>query len=224
MIFIWLRRIVWFFLFVFSLGVTVGCFYYYHVQKTLPDVSQLKVVTYETPLQIYSADNLLIGEFGVQRRIPLTIDKIPQRVKDAFIAIEDRRFYEHPGIDPIGIIRALYVSMLHGEKKQGASTITQQVARNFYLSREKTYIRKLKEIFISWKIEQELTKDDILELYLNKIELGHHAFGVAAAAYIYFGKTVDELKREIDAKIEYERYLNIIQRLDDIDEEVRDDC
>lgn len=193
MIFIWLRRIVWFFLFVFSLGITVGCFYYYHVQKTLPDVSQLKVVTYETPLQIYSADNLLIGEFGVQRRIPLTIDKIPQRVKDAFIAIEDRRFYEHPGIDPVGIIRALYVSMLHGEKKQGASTITQQVARNFYLSREKTYIRKLKEIFISWKIEQELTKDDILELYLNKIELGHHAFGVAAAAYIYFGKTVDEL-------------------------------
>lgn len=193
MVFIWLRRIVWFFLFVVSLCATAGCFYYYHVQKTLPDVALLKVDSYETPLQIYSKDNLLIGEFGTQRRIPIGIDEIPGRLKDAFLATEDNRFYEHFGIDPIGIFRAIKASFSKGAKRQGASTITQQVARNFFLSREKTYTRKIKEIFISFKIEQTLTKDEILSLYLNKIALGHHAYGVAAAAFVYFGKTVDEL-------------------------------
>ena len=193
MIFIWLRRIIGFFLFIISLCLAAGCFYYYHVKSTLPDVKQLKEVTYETPLQIYSADNLLIGEYGTDRRIPLEFEQIPQQVKDAFIAIEDRSFYSHFGIDLKGILRAAKVFFEKGKMAQGASTITQQVARNFYLSPEKNITRKLKEIFISIHMEQELTKDEILTLYLNKISFSHHANGIAAAAYIYFGKTVDEL-------------------------------
>ena len=149
MIFIWLRRIIGFFLFIISLCLAAGCFYYYHVKSTLPDVKQLKEVTYETPLQIYSADNLLIGEYGTDRRIPLEFEQIPQQVKDAFIAIEDRSFYSHFGIDLKGILRAAKVFFEKGKMAQGASTITQQVARNFYLSPEKNITRKLKEIFIS---------------------------------------------------------------------------
>ncbi len=193
MIFVWLRRIIWFCLFIGSIFTAGGCLFYYHTSKYLPDVETLRNVSMETPLRIYSADNLLIAEFGEQRRIPLSIDDIPQQLKNAFLAIEDARFYDHFGIDPIGITRAAYVSILKGSKTQGASTITQQVARNFYLSNEKTYTRKIKEIFLAWKIEQTLTKDEIFELYLNKIALGHHAFGVAAAAFVYFGKTVNEL-------------------------------
>lgn len=193
MLFIWLRRIVWFFLLIISLCCTAGCFYYYHVQSALPSVDSLKHVTFETPLKIFTSDEKLIAEFGEHRRIPLKIEEIPQNVKNAFLAIEDSRFYEHYGIDPIGIIRAAYVSLSTGKKTQGASTITQQVARNFFLSNEKTYTRKIKEIFLSWKIEQSLTKDEILELYLNKIALGHHSYGVAAAAFVYFGKDINDL-------------------------------
>ncbi|MGN1394602.1 MAG: penicillin-binding protein 1A [Succinivibrionaceae bacterium] len=193
MLFIWLRRFIWFCLLIISLITAALCFYYYHVQSTLPNVEQLKHVNFETPLKIYTIDQKLIGEYGEHRRIPLKIEQIPQNLKNAFLAIEDSRFYEHYGIDPIGIMRAAYVSILNGRKTQGASTITQQVARNFFLSNEKTYTRKIKEIFLSWKIEQSLTKDEILELYLNKIALGHHSFGVAAAAYVYFGKNINEL-------------------------------
>lgn len=193
MIFIWLRRLVWFSLLLGSLSVTAGCLYYYHVQSTLPNVETLKNVTFETPLRIYTKDHKLIAEFGEHRRIPVKFDEIPEQIKKAFLAIEDSRFYQHFGIDPIGIIRAASVSFTTGRKAQGASTITQQVARNFFLSNEKTYTRKIKEIFLSWKIEQTLTKDEIFELYLNKIALGHHAYGVAAAAYIYFGKDLNEL-------------------------------
>lgn len=193
MIFIWLRRIIWFGLFIASLCLASGCFYYYHTQYALPDVETLKNISFETPLKIYTADNKLIAEFGEHRRIPLSIEKIPPQLKNAFLAIEDSRFYEHFGIDPVGIFRAAYVSLSKGSKSQGASTITQQVARNFFLSNEKTFTRKIKEIFLSWKIEQTLTKDEILELYLNKIALGHHSFGVAAASFVYFGKNVNEL-------------------------------
>ena len=193
MIFIWMRRIIWFCILLGSLLTAAGCFYYYHTQSALPDVNELKDVTFETPLLIYTKDRKLIAEFGQHRRIPLAIHQIPERLKNAFLAIEDARFYEHVGIDPIGIVRAAYAGLSSGKKVQGASTITQQVARNFFLSNEKTFSRKIKEIFLSWKIEQTLTKDEILELYLNKIALGHHSYGVAAAAYVYFGKTVDEL-------------------------------
>lgn len=193
MFFIWLRRIIWFWIFIASLCIAVGCFYYYHTQYMLPDVKTLKNVSFETPLKIYTADKKLIAEFGQHRRIPLNIEEIPTQLKNAFLAIEDSRFYDHFGIDPVGILRAAYVSISKGKKSQGASTITQQVARNFFLSNEKTFTRKIKEIFLSWKIEQTLTKDEIFELYLNKIALGHHSYGVAAAAYVYFGKNVNEL-------------------------------
>lgn len=193
MIFVWLKRLIWFGLFICSICCAAGCLFYYHTSKSLPDVETLKNVTMETPLRIYTSDNYLIAEFAEQRRIPLKIEEIPTQLKNAFLAIEDSRFYDHFGIDPIGITRAAYVSFIKGSKAQGASTITQQVARNFYLSNEKTYTRKIKEIFLAWNIEQTLSKDEILELYLNKIALGHHAYGVAAAAYIYFGKDVNEL-------------------------------
>lgn len=193
MIFIWMRRIIWFCILLGSLLTAAGCFYYYHTQSALPDVNELRDVSFETPLLIYTKDRKLIGEFGQHRRMPLSIHQIPERLKNAFLAIEDARFYDHVGIDPIGIVRAAYAGLSTGKKVQGASTITQQVARNFFLSNEKTFSRKIKEIFLSWKIEQTLTKDEILELYLNKIALGHHSYGVAAAAYVYFGKTVDEL-------------------------------
>ncbi len=193
MIYSWLRRIAWFVLLIVNLGGAAGCLYYYQTQSSLSDVSTLNDVTFETPLKIYSADNKLIAEYGEHRRIPLKIEQIPEKMRNAFLAIEDSRFYEHFGIDPVGIVRAALVSFKTGRPTQGASTITQQVARNFFLSREKTITRKIKEIFLSWKIEQSLTKDQILELYLNKIALGHHSYGVGAAAFVYFGKTVDQL-------------------------------
>ena len=166
---------------------------YYNTLGEMPDVEELKNVTFETPMQIFTADGLLIGEFGENKRIPVDIKDIPVKMQQAFLAIEDSRFYEHSGIDPIGIIRAAVVSISNASATQGASTITQQVARNFFLTREKTIKRKLKEIFISWRIEQVLSKDEILELYLNKIALGHRSYGVAAAAYVYYGKELKDL-------------------------------
>ena len=166
---------------------------YYQTLGDLPDVNELKDVTLETPMKIFTADNKLIGEFGEAKRIPVDFDKIPEQLKKAFLAIEDTRFYEHSGIDPIGILRAAIVAATNGSAKQGASTITQQVARNFFLTREKTLKRKLKEVFISLRIEQVLSKEEIFELYLNKIALGHRAYGVAAAAQTYYGKSLDEL-------------------------------
>src|SRR5262249_15111663 len=135
----------------------------------------------------------LIAEFGEKRRTPLAIDAVPMQVKQAFIAAEDDRFYEHPGVDWIAIARAAIDVVRSHEKRQGGSTITMQVARNFFLSREKTYRRKLKEIVLAIKIERELSKDEILELYLNKIFLGHRAYGVGAAAQVYYGTSLDKL-------------------------------
>lgn len=153
----------------------------------------LKDVQLQTPMQVFTKDGLLINQFGEKRRIPATIDEIPQPLIDAFLATEDNRFYDHIGIDPIGIVRSAIVLISTGEKKQGASTITMQLARNFFLTREKAYIRKVKEIFIALHIENVLTKDEILELYLNKIELGNRAFGIGAAAQVYYGKELKDL-------------------------------
>ena len=183
----------WTGLFTVGLSGVAGAGLYYQTLGDLPDVEMLKDVSFETPMKIYSADHKLIGEFGESKRIPVSIDKIPEKLKLAFLAIEDTRFYEHNGIDPIGILRAAVVTASSAQAKQGASTITQQVARNFFLTREKTIKRKLKEIFISLRIEQVLSKDEIFELYLNKIALGHRSYGVAAAAQTYYGKTLDEL-------------------------------
>ena len=153
----------------------------------------LKDVQLQTPMQVFSKDGLLINQFGEKRRIPVTIDEIPQPLINAILATEDSRFYDHIGIDPIGILRSALVLISTGEKKQGASTITMQLARNFFLTREKAYIRKVKEIFIALHIENLLSKDEILTLYLNKIELGNRAFGIGAAAQVYYGKNLNEL-------------------------------
>ena len=153
----------------------------------------LKNVQLQTPMQVFTKDGLLINQFGEKRRIPVTIDQIPEPLLQAFLATEDNRFYDHIGIDPIGIVRSALVLISTGEKKQGASTITMQLARNFFLTREKAYIRKVKEIFIAIHIENLLSKDEIFELYLNKIELGNRAFGIGAAAQVYYGKELKEL-------------------------------
>lgn len=173
-------------------GAAVSAFYY-ETLGSLPNVAELKEVSFETPMKIYTADHKLIGEYGESKRIPVKLEDIPLKMQQAFLAIEDSRFYEHSGIDPIGIMRAVLVAISNAEASQGASTITQQVARNFFLTREKTLERKIREIFISLRIEQVLTKDEILELYLNKIALGHRSFGVAAAAQTYYGKDLKSL-------------------------------
>ncbi len=166
---------------------------YFYVRSELPDVATLKEVKLQTPMQVFTYDGELISQFGEKRRIPLKLDEMPPLLIQAFLAIEDTRFYDHPGIDIIGIMRAATVVISSGEATQGASTITQQLARNFFLTREKKIMRKIKEIFLAIHIEQLLSKDEILELYLNKIELGHRSFGVGAAAQVYFGKTVHDL-------------------------------
>lgn len=166
---------------------------YFYLSPSLPDVNSLKKIKLQTPLKVFTSDRQLISQYGEKRRIPLAIDQIPLQMQQAFLAIEDSRFYQHPGIDPIGIVRAAISLIITGEKRQGASTITQQVARNYFLTREKTFIRKIKEVFLAWEIEQALTKDEILMLYLNKIPLGHRSFGVGAAAQVYYGKEVDQL-------------------------------
>ncbi|WP_380183313.1 peptidoglycan glycosyltransferase/peptidoglycan DD-transpeptidase MrcA [Kalamiella sp. sgz302252] len=166
---------------------------YQYIQPQLPDVATLKDVRLQTPMQVYSADNELIAQYGEKRRIPLKLDQIPPVMVKAFIATEDSRFYEHHGIDPIGIFRAASIALVSGHASQGASTITQQLARNFFLSPERTLMRKIKEAFLAIRIEQMMSKDEILELYLNKIYLGYRAYGVGAAAQVYFGKNVDQL-------------------------------
>ncbi|MDF2778045.1 MAG: carboxypeptidase/penicillin-binding protein [Enterobacteriaceae bacterium] len=166
---------------------------YKFIEPQLPDVATLKDVRLQIPMQVYTADGELIAQYGEKRRIPLTLDQIPPVMVKAFIATEDSRFYEHHGVDPVGIFRAASVALFSGHASQGASTITQQLARNFFLSPEKTLIRKLKEVFLAIRIEQMMSKDEILELYLNKIYLGYRAYGVGAAAQVYFGKSVDQL-------------------------------
>ncbi|MFA3791814.1 penicillin-binding protein 1A [Aliiglaciecola sp. SL4] len=177
----------------FLLGTIAIVGMYYYIKPDLPSVDVLKDVRLQTPMKIYTQDGKLISQFGVKRRIPLKLDEVPQSLINAVLAIEDSRFYEHPGIDPIGLARAFVNLVLTGERGQGGSTLTMQLARGFFLTRDKTYIRKIKEIFIAWHMEGLLTKDEILALYLNKIELGHRAFGFGAAAQVYYGKAVNEL-------------------------------
>ena len=165
---------------------------YFSMRSELPSVEVLKDLQWQTPMMIYSSDDKLISQFGEKKRYPLTFEEVPQQLINALLATEDDRFYLHFGVDPIGMGRAI-LGQLTGQDKGGASTITMQVARNFFLTREQTYIRKLREIFISFHIESLLTKDEILMLYINKIELGHRSFGFAAAAQVYYGKALNEL-------------------------------
>ena len=175
------------------LGLVAGGVLYFHLKSSLPSVESLKTVELQQPMQIYTADGKLIGEVGEQRRIPVKLENVPQRLQDAFLATEDSRFYEHHGLDPVGIARAIFVAVNNGGASQGASTITQQLARNFFLTPEKTIIRKAREAVLAIEIENALSKQEILELYLNKIFLGYRSYGVAAAAQTYFGKNLDKL-------------------------------
>jgi penicillin-binding protein 1A len=165
---------------------------YLTLRDELPDINSLKDVQWQTPMQIYSIDGSLISQFGEKKRKPLTFDEIPQQLINALLATEDDRFYFHFGVDPIGMARAV-IGQITGNSRGGASTITMQVARNFFLTREQTYIRKIREIFLSFHIENLLTKDEILTLYVNKIPLGHRSFGFGAAAQVYYGKEIDQL-------------------------------
>lgn len=175
------------------LGSIVLAILYAQIKADLPSVNSLKTVELQQPMQIYTADGKLIGEVGEQRRIPMKLNEIPPKLIQAVLATEDSRFYDHHGLDPIGIARAISVAVMKGGASQGASTITQQLARNFFLTPEKNIVRKAKEAILAIEIENTLSKDEILELYLNKIYLGYRAYGVAAAAKTYFGKSLDQL-------------------------------
>ena len=166
---------------------------YFGLLPELPSIERLEDVRLQVPLRIYANNGALLAEFGEKRRRPLAIEDTPDILVNAFLAAEDDRFYEHPGVDYQGIARAALTLATTGKKEQGGSTITMQVARNFFLTPEKTYIRKLKEILLALQIERRLSKDEILELYLNKIYLGNRSYGVAAAAQIYYGKSTEQL-------------------------------
>ena len=172
--------------------VTVGGVYFYF-EPGLPPIEVLREVRMQVPLRIYDRDGGLMAEFGEKRRIPKQFSDIPPLAVKAVLAAEDDRFFEHPGVDYHGLLRAAAALLLTGEKKQGGSTITMQVARNFFLSSEKTFERKIKEVLLAIKIEQSLSKEEILALYLNKIYLGQRAYGLGAAAQVYYGKELEEL-------------------------------
>ncbi|MDM0111704.1 PBP1A family penicillin-binding protein [Variovorax sp. J22R133] len=170
-----------------GLGVTAAV-----ISPSLPDVSELANYRPKLPLRVYSSEGVLIGEFGEERRNLVPMAEIPKAMKDAVVAVEDARFYEHGGVDTIGLARAVLANLRHGVH-QGASTITQQVARNVYLSSERTMSRKFREALIALRLEQGLSKDQILEIYLNQIYLGNRAYGFAAASETYFGKPLKDI-------------------------------
>jgi len=159
----------------------------------LPSIDSLTDYRPKIPLRVYTAEGVLIGEFGEERRSVVKIEAVPKVLKNAILAAEDERFYHHTGVDYLGVLRAAYSNLAQGGKLQGASTITMQVARNFFLSREKTLTRKLYEVLLAFKIEASLSKDQILELYVNQIYLGQRAYGFAAAAQTYFGKPLEKI-------------------------------
>ncbi|MDB6096106.1 MAG: penicillin-binding protein [Francisellaceae bacterium] len=177
----------------FFITALVGLGTLLYLEANLPSVDSLKEVHLQVPLKVYSSDNKLIAEFGEKRRIPVKLKDVPFQLIQAILATEDRRFYEHQGVDFRGIARAAVHLLTKASKEQGGSTITMQVARNLFLTRKKTFIRKINEILLALKIEQELTKDEILELYLNVIYLGKRAYGVAAAAEVYYGQALQDL-------------------------------
>ncbi|HIP53797.1 MAG TPA: penicillin-binding protein 1A [Chromatiales bacterium] len=193
----WLIRLIKFLFFSMILGVIVAggaaLGIYLYLEPKLPSIEALRDVRLQVPLRIYSRDEKLIAEYGEKRRIPLHYGEIPERMVQAFLAAEDDRFFEHPGVDYQGLLRAARELAFTGKRRQGGSTITMQVARNFFLTKEKTFERKFNEILLALRIEKELTKEQVLELYLNKIYLGHRAYGVGAAAQVYYGKAVDQL-------------------------------
>ena len=177
----------------FAAGVLLAVFIFAFIYRQLPPIDTLTDYRPKVPLRIWSADGKLIGEFGEERRDFVHLNEIPEHVKNAILSAEDADFYEHPGIEITGIARAAVINLLTGRRAQGGSTITQQVARNFFLTSERTYTRKLYEIAMSFKIESQLTKDQILEIYMNQIYLGQRAYGFSSAARTYFGRPLAEL-------------------------------
>lgn len=177
---------------IFSVIVMLSASYLY-LAPQLPPAATIQDVTFQVPLRIYTADQKLMAEYGEQRRQPLRSDEIPKQFIDAILAAEDERFYSHHGVDPRGLVRAVIELMRYRDIRSGGSTITMQVARNFFLGREQRFLRKFNEIVLSLQIEQVLTKDEILQLYINKIYLGHRAYGIEAASQVYYGKRISEL-------------------------------
>jgi penicillin-binding protein 1A len=180
---------------IFGLGLIGALILFFALAMAYPNLPALDTLTDyrpKIPLRIFSADNVLIGEFGEERRNLVHIREIPDMMKKAVLAIEDDRFFEHGGVDYVGIVRAA-VHNLSGGARQGASTITQQVARNFFLSSEQTLKRKIYEVLLAWKIEKNLSKDQILEVYMNQIYLGQRAYGFSSAAQIYYGKKLQDI-------------------------------
>jgi penicillin-binding protein 1A len=187
---------LWFFGLIFFaaiVGALIAGYALIVMEPNLPSLDAITDYRPKVPLRVYTADHVLIGEFGEERRSIARFDQIPDQMKKAVLAIEDYRFYEHGGVDFIGILRAGVSDLTHGGASQGASTITMQVARNFFLSSEKTYTRKIYEMLLAYKIERALTKDQILELYMNQIYLGERAYGFASAARVYFGKDLKDV-------------------------------
>lgn len=182
--------IVLFLGFITALGV-LGTILY--LEPKLPRTETIKDIKLQVPLRIFTADNQLIGEFGEMKRSPVRYADVPELMIKAILAAEDDRFFEHPGVDYQGILRAMLNLLLTGEKTQGGSTITMQVARNFFLTNEKSFLRKVNEVLLALKIDRELSKKEILELYLNKIYLGNRSYGISAAAQVYYGKRLEQL-------------------------------
>jgi penicillin-binding protein 1A len=176
-----------------ALGAIMALLIVIVLVPTLPSVENIAEGRLKVPMRVYSVEGRLLGEFGEERRIPVAMVDVPQDLVNAILAAEDAEFYNHWGVDFRGVARAMVANMRSGGRRQGASTITMQVARNFFLSPEKTWTRKLREVLLAFKIEYALTKDEILELYINKIFLGHRAYGFAAAAQIYYGKSLPDL-------------------------------
>ena len=193
---LWIRLLLGLLICIVGLIVSAGLVLGYALvvaQPNLPSLDALTDYRPKVPLRIYTADHVLIGEFGEERRSVVRIQDVPDYLKKAVLAIEDARFYDHGGVDLTGILRAGAVALTNGHASQGASTITMQVARNFFLSSEKTYTRKIYEMLLAYKIERALTKDQILEVYMNQIYLGQRAYGFASAARIYFGKDLKDI-------------------------------
>ncbi len=193
-LFRWLRRAFYAGLVLLVLGASALGILYWLIVPRLPDVDSLRHVELQMPMNVYSREGRLIAQFGETRRYPINIAKVPDKLKKAFLAVEDAHFYEHPGVDWRGVTRAVWLlATTHDHRVPGGSTITQQVARQFFLSNEYSYTRKLSEMALALKIERELSKDQIFELYLNKSFFGNRAYGIAAAAEFYYGKKLDQL-------------------------------
>jgi penicillin-binding protein 1A len=192
----WLRWLAFPFALLTGLAIVGAALAGFVVLLAYPNLPSIEVLTEyqpKVPLRVYTADGALIGEFGEERRAVVRIGEVPEIMKQAILAAEDERFYRHQGVDYVGVIRAAYSNLIAGGKRQGASTITMQVARNFFLSSEKTLIRKAYEALLAFKIEAGLTKDQILEIYINQIYLGQRAYGFAAASQIYFGRALSDI-------------------------------